>query len=82
MNESMASLQKRFEKTPHGIHRVPSLLSCCSQVDLNNVNLGRYEILMEPMHYIANHIKNVFQEIPHHFSDERKYNLKLYLYIF
>ena len=72
MDESKASLQKKLEKALHGMQRLPSLLFSCPQEELNNVNLGRYELLMEPMHDIANHIKNVFQEIPHHFSDERK----------
>ena len=64
------SLQKK--KTLHGIQRVPSLLFSCPQEDFNNINLGRYELLTEPMHDNANHIKNVFHEIPHHFLDEKK----------
>ena len=72
MDESKASLQKKLEKALHGMQRVPSLLFSCPQEEVNNVNLGRYELLMEPMHNIANHIKNVFQEIPLHFSDEKK----------
>ena len=82
MDERKASLQKMLEKMLHGMQRVPSLLFSCPQEDLNNVNLGRYELLMEPMHDIANHIKNVFQEIPHHVSDEIRRYIKLYLYIF
>ena len=71
MDASKASFQKKLEKTLRDMQRVPSLLFSCPQEDLNNVNLGRYELLMEPMHDIANHIKNVFQEIPHHFSNEK-----------
>ena len=61
MDESKVSLQKKLEKTLHGMQQVPSLLFSCPQEDLNNVNLGRYELLIEPMH-IANHIKNVFRK--------------------
>ena len=70
MDERKASLQKKIEKTLHGMQRVPSLLFSYPQEDLNSVNVNW--LLMEPMHGIGNHIKNVFQEIPHHFSDERK----------
>ena len=72
MDEGKASLQKKLEKTLHGIQRVPSLLFSCPQEDFNNINLGRYELLMEPMHDNHNHIKNVFHELPHHFLDEKK----------
>ena len=75
MDESKVSLQKKLEKILHGMQQVPSLLFSCLQEDLNNVNLGRYELLMEPMHDIANHIKKDFREIPHHFPDEKKYIL-------
>ena len=35
--------------------------------------LENYEILAcEPLHDIENHIKNVFEEIPHHMADKKK----------
>ena len=58
MDESKASLQKKLEKTLHGMQWVPSSLFSCPQEDLNNINLGRYELLMEPMHDIALDLKN------------------------
>ena len=57
----------------HGIQRVLSLLINCPEGDLSLMGLENYEILAcEPLHDIENHIKNVFEEIPHHMADKKK----------
>ena len=35
--------------------------------------LGNYEIFAcEPLHDIENHIKNLFEELPHHMADTKR----------
>ena len=39
---------------------------------LEKLNLSSYEILYtEPLHDISNHIKNLYQELPHHFPFQK-----------
>ena len=57
----------------HGIQSVSSLLFNCSEGDLILMGLENYEILAcEPLHDIENHIKNLFEEIPHQMADKKK----------
>ena len=56
----------------HGIQRVPSLFFNCPDGDLNFMGLDNYEILAcEPLHDIGNHIKILFEEIPHHMTEKK-----------
>ena len=56
-----------------GIQRVPSLFFNCPDWDLDFMGLDNYEILAcEPLHDIENHIKNLFEEIPHHMTEKKK----------
>ena len=62
----------------HGIQMVPSILFNCPDGDLNLIGLENYEILAcEPLHDIENHIKNVFEEIPH-MADKKKITYFIY----
>ena len=61
----------------HGIQRMPALLFPKSFAKLEDINLERYEILInEPLHDISNHIKNIQQEIPHHVPKDKKSSVK------
>ena len=67
------SLQASLDMTMHGIQRMPALLFPKPFAKLEDLNLERYEILInEPLHDISNHIKNIQQEIPYHVPKEKK----------
>ena len=52
---------------------MPILLLNNPLKDLNQMGLGKYEIVMiECMHDIANHIDNIFEELPNHLKGEDK----------
>ena len=57
-----------------GTNRVPAMLFLNPVESLESLQLGEYELLYcEPMHDIAGHISNVFEEVPHHLhNDESK----------
>ena len=49
-----------------GIQRLPALLFYHPEISLPAANLNFYEILNnEPLHDISNHIKNIYEELPH-----------------
>ena len=61
----------------HGIQRLRALLYGYPQKSLGYLNLEQYEILPnEPLHDISNYIKNIYQEIPAHFSKNEKNKVK------
>ena len=51
------------------MQRVPSLLFDCPYESFYDINLDRYELVEEPMHDVANCIKNYYEEIPSHFPE-------------
>ena len=52
---------------------MPILLLHNPLKDINQMGLARYEIVMvECMHYIANHIDNVLEELPNHIKGDDK----------
>ena len=62
-----------LKKSLKGIKRVPALLMQDPIKDLQELQLGNYEIAMlEPMHDIANHIENILEELPHHLKEPHK----------
>ena len=66
----------RTKKVLRGIKRVPILLLNNPLKDLNQMGLGKYEIVMvECMHDIANHIDNILEELPNHLKGEERPNL-------
>ena len=72
-SDTSADLLKLLKTNMHGIQRVPSLLFNSPNGDINNMHLMHYEILpCEPLHDIENHIKNLFEEIPHHMGNDKK----------
>ena len=61
------SLQTSLDMEMHGIQRMPVLLFPKPFAKLADINLDKYEILInEPLHDISNHIKNIQQEIPYY----------------
>ena len=72
-SDTSADLLNLLKTNMHGIQRVPSLLFNRPEDDIEDLMLGHYEILpCEPLHDIENHIKNLFEEIPHHMGDDKK----------
>ena len=64
---------QKLKTEMHGIQMVPSLLFNYPEGDIDLMYLGNYEILAcEPLHDIENHIKNLFEELPHHMADKKK----------
>ena len=71
------SLQTSLDMEMHGIQRMLVLLFPKPFAKLEDINLGKYEILInEPLHDISNHIKNIQQEIPHHVPKDKKSSVK------
>ena len=71
------SLQTSLNMEMHGIQRMPALLFPKPFAKLDDINLERYEILInEPLHDISNHIKNIQQEIPYHLPKDKKSSVK------
>ena len=65
-------LRVKLEEEMHGIHRTPALLFSRPETTIADSCLGNYEILFtEPLHDVSNHIKNLYEEIPHHFKKEK-----------
>jgi len=76
-SEKKDVLVKKLEDVLSGIHHVPALLFQSSLDDTNDVGLGGYEVLpVEPLHTIAGHIKNLYEEIPCHVSKTEKSTFK------
>ena len=60
-------LQHLLDMELHGIQRVPALLVNDPCKSLEELLLEKYEILpTEPLHDVAHHIENVFEQFPHH----------------
>ena len=60
-------LQHLLDMELHGIQRVPALLVNDPCKSMEELLLDQYEILpTEPLHDVAHHIENVFEEFPHH----------------
>ena len=54
-------LSDLLEDEMSGIKRLPSLMFSEPDKALEELNLSKYEILNnEPLHYISNHIKNLY----------------------
>ena len=71
------SLQTSFDMEMHGIQRMPDILFPKPFAKLEDINLKKYEILInEPLHDISNHIKNMQQEIPYHVPKDKKSSVK------
>ena len=67
------SLQTSLNMETHGIQRMPALLFPKPFANLEDINLEKYEILInEPLHDISNHIKNIQQKIPYHVLKDKK----------
>ena len=61
----------------HGVQRLPALLYGYPKKSLGYLNLEQYEMLPnEPLHDMSNYIKNIYQEIPAHFSKNEKNKVK------
>ena len=61
----------------HGVQRLPAFLYGYPKKNLGYLNLKQYEMLPnEPLHDISNYIKNIYQEIPAHFSKNKKNKVK------
>ena len=61
------SLQTSLDMEMHGIQRMLVLLFPKPFAKLEDINLDKYEILInEPLHDISNHIKNIQQQIPYY----------------
>ena len=57
----------------HGIHRLPALWYDYPNHSMGELNLSHYEILPnEPLHDVSNYIKNVYQELPSHTTNNEK----------
>ena len=68
-----ADLQAKLTEELKGISRVPALLFQSPEASLENLGLERYEVLPhEPMHDIAGHISNLFEELPYHLDAPRE----------
>ena len=81
-SDTSADLLKHLKTNMHGIQRVPSLLFNTPECDID-LRLGHYEILpCEPLHDIENHIKNLFEEIPHHMGDDKKAIQEFFIAVF
>ena len=66
-------LESLLEVEMHGIQRLPALMFNEPFVSLEDLNLDKYEILVnEPLHDISNHIKNIQVELPNHLDKELK----------
>ena len=72
-SDNASNMLTKLKTEMHGIQKMPSLLFNCPDGDLNLIGLENYEILAcEPLHDIENHIKNLFEEIPHQMADKKK----------
>ena len=70
-----ADLKCKFDDEMIGIHHVPAVLYNSGQKDESKAGLESYKIFpVEPLHTIAGHIKNLYEEIPSHLNKEQ--NLK------
>ena len=57
----------------HGIHRLPALWYDYPNHSMGELNLSHYEILPnEPLHDVSNYMKNVYQELPSHTTNNEK----------
>ena len=66
-------LKKLLEKNLHGVQR----LYDHPTFNFSDLNLAEYEILChEPLHDIANHIKNLYNELVHHVPNNIQDRLK------
>ena len=67
------NLQTKLEAEVQGKHRVPAILFQNPSKTLADMNLENYECFgCEPLHCIAGHIKNLYEEIPYHLDKEEK----------
>ncbi|XP_065645686.1 uncharacterized protein LOC136076144 [Hydra vulgaris] len=71
-NESKQYLDLKLATTMSGIQRVPSLIFHQPDISLPETGISKYELLMEPLHNVFNHLKNLFAELPHHFDKKTK----------
>ena len=63
-------LKKLLEKNLHSMQRLPALMYNHPTSDLSDLNLVNYDILCHvPLHEISNHIKNLYNELFHHVSN-------------
>ena len=70
---SKADLKQLVNDVVSGSHRVPALFFNDPFATFLGMNLENYEILpVEPLHTIAGHIKNVYQEVQEQFGREKK----------
>jgi len=73
MSETKKDLTKLLTEEMRGAHRVPALLFTSPTSSLSENNLAEYEVLpTEPLHTIAGHIKNLYQEMQYHLPREDK----------
>ena len=57
----------------HGIQRLPALWYDYPNHSMEELNLSHYEILPnEPLHDVSNYIKNIYQELPSHMTNNEK----------
>ena len=67
------SLQTSLNMETHGIQRMPALLFPKPFANLEDINLEKYEILInEPLHDISYHIENIQQKTPYHVLKDKK----------
>jgi len=73
MNVTKKELSRLLTEEMKGAHRVPALLFTSPTSSFSENNLDEYEVLpTEPLHTIAGHIKNLYQEMQYHLSREDK----------
>ena len=57
----------------HGIQQLPALWYDYPTHSIEELNLSHYEILpSEPLHEVSNYIKNIYQELPSHLTNNEK----------
>ena len=72
-NSNKNHLEGILIDTMKGVHRVPSVFFSQPLASYQDLNLNHYECLpCEPLHCIANHIKNLYEELPHHLEKNEK----------
>ena len=70
---STNDLETILFNTLRGIHRVPSVFFSQPLATFLDINIPSYECLpCEPLHYITNHIKNLYEELPYHLNKQEK----------
>ena len=57
----------------HGIQRLPPLRYDYPNHSMEEMSLSHYEILPnKPLHEVSNYIKNIYQELPSHLTNNEK----------